>query len=144
MFKKIGLLMLVLLCILNLQACISQYGIQGPPLNSRKLKKKIAPPWDFSQALMAYRKQYGYWPKSELDFQAYNSPVVQKLYLADFTDWYLGSDNSDSLYVHLEHIPVSEGAHIGGVPLPTNTVKTKTLYIYSKGIIKTKLKKKSE
>lgn len=136
------LFLLIIRHIFYLGACINQYGIKSPPLNSRKLKRKIAPPYEFNHAMMNYRKQYGYWPKSVIDFQAYNSKAIQKIYLAEFSDWYLGANTNDSLNVHFVHVPVSDGAHIGGIPIPTKQVKIKTLYVFSKGIIKTQLHRK--
>ena len=113
-----------------------------PPMNIRKLKKKIRPSHDFSKMVMDYRRKKGYWPKSELDLISTDKKIVNGLYGDGFTDWHLGADTPDSLYIHFIHIPVFHDAHIGGIPIIAREVKIKTLYVHSNGLIKTNLDRK--
>lgn len=123
-------------------SCLEKLGAQFPPLNTRKLKKKIHPSYEFSKMVMDYRGKNGFWPKTELDLISTDKAITQKLYENGFTDWHLGVDSNDSLYIHFIHNPVSQGSHVGGVPIPTKDVKIKTLYVFSSGVIKTKFDKK--
>lgn len=101
----------------------------------------MAPPYDFSKSIFDYRKERGYWPKSEIDFLAYNRQAIQNLYMEDFSDWYLGKSNEDSLYVHFIHAPVTSNGHVGVIPMPNKDLKIRTLYVHSKGTIKTERKR---
>jgi len=111
--------------------------VSGPTIGGKKRKNKVAPPYDFSKSVFDYRKERGYWPKSEMDFGSYNSQVIRNLYMQEFSDWYLGSSNEDSLYIHFTHAPVTSNGHVGVVPIHVKDLKIKTLYIHSKGITKT-------
>ncbi|MCE7041880.1 hypothetical protein [Dyadobacter sp. CY312] len=123
-------------------SCLDKLGAKFPPLNTRKLKKKVQPTYEFSKVVMEYKAKNGFWPKSEQDLMANNKNAVNSLYDRGFKEWHLGTDSQDSLNIHFVHDPVSEGSHIGGVPIPTKKVKIKTLYIFSSGLIKTKFDKK--
>ncbi|SDG57083.1 hypothetical protein SAMN04487996_12026 [Dyadobacter soli] len=109
----------------------------GPTIGGEKRKNKVAPPYAFSKSMFDYRKERGYWPKSEMDFGAYNGQVIRNLYLEDFKEWYLGKSNEDSLYVHFTHAPVTSNGHVGGIPIPVKDVEIKTLYVFSQGTVNT-------
>lgn len=141
MHRFFKVLLTILLTSTVVSSCINEFGITGPTIGGKKRKNKVAPPYDFSKSMFNYRKERGYWPKSEMDFGAYNSQAIRNLYMQDFSDWYLGSSSDDSLYVHFRHAPVTSNGNIGIVPIPVKDVEIKTLYVFSKGIIKTIRKK---
>jgi hypothetical protein len=137
MLRLFKVLLTILLTSTLIFSCINQFGMAGPTIGGKKLKNKVAPPYDFSRSMFDYRKERGYWPKSEMDFGTYNSQAVRNLYTKDFSDWYLGNSNEDSLYVHLIHAPVTSNGHVGIIPMPVKDLRIKTLYVFSKGTIKT-------
>jgi len=118
-------------------SCTEKLGANMPPMNFRKLRKQVRPPYDFGKALLKYRENYGYWPKTELDLIGFDKQAVNDIYWKDFDDWHLGENSQDSIIVHFTHAPVFKDAHIGGVPIPARKVKIKTLYIHKLGPIKT-------
>lgn len=142
MINRLPIVAFFLLLSLSQISCLEKLGTNLPPLNTRKLKRKIRPPYMFSKMVMDYRAKNGFWPKKELDLISTDKRTVHSLYDQGFTDWHLGADSNDSLYIHFIHKPITEYAHIGGVPVPTKDVRIKTLYIFSSGIIKTKFDKK--
>ena len=138
------LISLVCLSLVNLLilSCLNRLGTELPPLNTRKLKTKVAPPGDINSLVLSYRRDYGYWPKSETDLTAFNRSVVNKLYDSGFNSWSLGYFSDDTLYIHFVHDPVFKDAHFGGVPIPGKEVRIRTRYIISTGVIKTEFDKK--
>ena len=134
--KWVNLALLSLLSITSF-SCLEKLGAQLPPLNTRKLKKKVRPPEDFNLLVLSYKRDHGYWPKSEMDLIAFNRPVVNKLYDAGFNSWTLGAFSEDTLYIHFVHEPVFENAHFGGISIPGKEVKIRTLYVSSQGMVKT-------
>jgi len=137
MLQVSKILLTILLVSTLVSSCINQFGVSGPTIGGKKRKNKVAPPYEFSKSVFDYRKERGYWPKSEMDLSAFNSQVVKNLYMQDFSDWYLGSNNQDSLYIHFTHAPVTSNGSVGIVPVPVKDLKIKTLYIFSKGTTKT-------
>lgn len=127
-----------------LLSCYERLGAQFPPLNTRKLKKKVAPPPEFNSSVLAYKRNYGYWPKSERDLVSFNRSAVDKLYDTGFNSWSLGWFSTDTLYIHFVHDPVFENAHFGGIPIPGKEVRIKTRYVSTNGIIKTGFDKKAD
>ncbi|REA63791.1 hypothetical protein DSL64_05040 [Dyadobacter luteus] len=137
MHRLFKILFAILLTPLVVSSCINQFGVSGPTIGGKKRKNKVAPPYDFSKAMFDYRRERGYWPKSEMEFTSYNRQAVKNLYMQDFSDWYLGSNNQDSLYIHFTHASVTSNGHVGVVPIPVKDLKIKTLYVFSKGTTKT-------
>lgn len=125
--KRFSNWFLLILISISQFSCINSQGIETPPMNIRKLKKKVRPPHEFGQMVMDYRYEKGFWPKSELDLISANRHTVNALYGKGFTDWYLGASTSDSLYVHFTHEPLFEDAHVGIIPIIARDVKIKTL-----------------
>ncbi|WP_025765321.1 hypothetical protein [Dyadobacter tibetensis] len=101
----------------------------------------MGPTYAFNNLVLDYRSENGFWPKSKLDLVRAGKNTIDQLEGMGFTDWYLGQDSQDSLYIHFVHIPVFENAHIGGVPIPGRQVKLKTLYTFPKRYIQTSLEK---
>lgn len=130
-------LLLLLFVTASMSSCFSKLGAQFPPLNTRKLKKKVKPTHDFNHLIFAYRSSNGYWPKSERDVIQAGRTAVADLESRGFNSWTLGEFSHDSLYIHFVHDPVFQNAHIGGVPIPGREVRVKTLYVHSTGIVKT-------
>jgi len=141
MLQVSKILLTILLVSTLVSSCINQFGVSGPTIGGKKRKNKVAPPYEFSKSVFDYRKERGYWPKSEMDLSAFNSQVVKNLYMQDFSDWYLGSNNQDSLYIHFTHAPVTSNGSVGIVPVPVKDLEIKTLYVFSKGTTKTVRKK---
>jgi hypothetical protein len=130
MHKFSKVLLTILLVSTLISSCINQFGLSGPTIGGKKRKNKVVPPYEFSKSVFDYRKERGYWPKSEMDLSAYNSQVIRNLYLQDFSDWYLGSSNEDSLYIHFTHAPVTSNGSIGILPVPVKDLKIRR-YMYS-------------
>ena len=112
-------------------SCIKDLGVTFPSVNLKKRKKKIAPSYDFNNALFDYRKKNGYWPKSELDLSAYNGKVVRDLTFHGFESWSLGEFSNDTLLVYWIHEPIADGTHIGVVPIPDKKIYLITQYTFS-------------
>ena len=144
MLQVSKILLTILLVSTLVSSCINQFGVSGPTIGGKKRKNRVAPPYEFSKSVFDYRKERGYWPKSEMDLSAFNSQVVKNLYMKDFSDWYLGSSNEDSLYIHFTHAPVTSNGSIGIVPIPVKGLEIKTLYVHSKGITRTLRKKEKK
>jgi len=137
MGNKLFNLILFFLLAVTSSSCLEKFGAQLPPLNTRRLKKKVSPPVDFNLMVFSYKKKHGFWPKSEIDLMSFDRLAVNKIYDFGFNSWSLGNFSEDTLYIHFIHRPVFQNAHIGGVPIPGREVKIRTLYVSSKGIIKT-------